>query len=316
MPFGGRYVSTIKNCIFAAVFAGAAIYGTHLFKEEKKQDGVVKKDLEQKISDLSSSFGLQISARDQKIIQLEDKIKQIENKHSFLKAYLAFNSSVQITYSVNGDVRISSGSVVCSISQDDEFFSNYVLCVSHAFEDFDLPGNVTKTSFIKVQTYKMEGVDVIPYSSYEGQIVVSDDGKGLAIVYFESIEPIYSAKIASREKLKNIPVLSEVFTIGCPLGLPVFKTNGELQSLSFSKVKYDSWLMNVPVFPGNSGGGVYLADTNELVGVVQSCGSFSINEFANMPVSHLSFMIPLTDFKDWLEENKLGFIYDKKIKVD
>ena len=66
------------------------------------------------------------------------------------------------------------------------------------------------------------------------------------------------------------------------------------------------WMTNAQMIFGNSGGGVYDAATQELVGV-----SSRVCAYGNVlpaAVPHLGVMVPMSTVLDWLEQNEFGFL--------
>ena len=59
----------------------------------------------------------------------------------------------------------------------------------------------------------------------------------------------------------RVSVWDPIYAVGCPLGNDPIPTQGEISSLSNELNGSNYWMINAPTYFGNSGGGVYLADT-------------------------------------------------------
>jgi len=117
-------------------------------------------------------------------------------------------------------------------------------------------------------------------------VVATDTGKDLALLRLvlsnnqKLTTNIYSAKLAPRGYVPYI--FTPVWVIGCSLGLAPRPTEGCITKVQefissqvheFTREPVSSltrelfWEMNAPIWPGNSGGGVFLKDTHELIGI-------------------------------------------------
>jgi S1-C subfamily serine protease len=109
-------------------------------------------------------------------------------------------------------------------------------------------------------------------------VVATDTDKDLALLRLvlsnnqQLITKIYSAKLASRDYVPYI--FTPIWVIGCSLGYAQRPTEGcitAINEIASTTPRNDSvvnyWEMNAPIWPGNSGGGVFLKDTHELIGI-------------------------------------------------
>jgi len=101
-------------------------------------------------------------------------------------------------------------------------------------------------------------------------VVATDTGKDLALLKLIPLNPhnlrFHTANLAAKDYVPYI--FTPVWVIGCSLGYAPRPTEGTITALSDlrdSVVNY--WEMNAPIWPGNSGGGVFLKDTHELIGI-------------------------------------------------
>jgi S1-C subfamily serine protease len=127
-------------------------------------------------------------------------------------------------------------------------------------------------------------------------VIVTDTGKDLALLNLITDKPYpYAAKLAPRNYVPYI--FTPVWVIGCSLGYAPRPTEGTITSLSDlrdSVVKY--WEMNAPIWPGNSGGGVFLKDTHELIGL-----AVWVKVYHGQLASTMGGIVPLPDIYEFLE---------------
>jgi len=146
-------------------------------------------------------------------------------------------------------------------------------------------------------------------------VVLTDTGKDLALLRCASVVTSHAssfvAKLAPRSYTPY--VFTPIWVVGCSLGYSPRPTEGcitvasnhgdtentekNLRALSDSVVNY--WEMNAPIWPGNSGGGVFLKDTHELIGIavwVKICHG--------QLASTMGGIVPLQTIYEFLKEVK------------
>lgn len=302
MPLG-RQNNKLKESIVALVFAASSICtGYAIFSGYKRIAAA-----EKRVDELSSLAARQNKENGVLSSSLEGLLQAQSER--LLNEYSAFESTVKITYSEGDDYRVGAGSVIFSVKNDNGFFDNYVITAGHNFEKFDEDATTVSAS-AKVESYCLIENDVLPKYSCDAKLLVQDEDKDWALVYFESEEKSVVARLADAESIMGIHQFAKIFTIGFPLDIALVKTNGELQAKGGIEGMDDIWLVTPNVFPGNSGGGVFLRDSGKLVGMVNGCAKLPLERNVDMPVSHIAFMTSFVALKDWLEMNKFGFVYD------
>jgi len=127
-------------------------------------------------------------------------------------------------------------------------------------------------------------------------VVVTDTGKDLALLKLITDKPYpYAAKLAPRDYLPKI--FTPIWVIGCSLGLSPRPSEGiitTLGDLCAFVVKY--WEISAPIWPGNSGGGVFLKDTHELIGL-----AVWVRVYQGQLVSTMAGVVPLEEIYEFLE---------------
>jgi S1-C subfamily serine protease len=158
------------------------------------------------------------------------------------------------------DEGIGSGVVISSTG-----YATYILTAAHV---------VGNKALVTVELFN--SAETLP-----AFVVATDTGKDLALLRCASgvlshasktQDPRlttpwrYTAKLAPNDYVPYI--FTPIWVIGCSLGYPPRPTEGcitALGDLGVSAVRY--WEMNAPIWPGNSGGGVFRKDTHELIGI-------------------------------------------------
>ena len=65
-------------------------------------------------------------------------------------------------------------------------------------------------------------------------------------------------------------------------------------------------MINAPTYFGNSGGGIYRADTHQLIGVFSKI--YTHGKGRPVVVPHMGLCTPIDQIYDWLEDNKLSHL--------
>ena len=212
--------------------------------------------------------------------------------------------SVRITT----DDGIGSG-VIISYHGDTENTENiYILTAAHVVGD---------EALVSVELF--DSAKTLP-----AFVVATDTGKDLALLRCASgvlshasktQDPRlttpwrYTAKLAPRDYVPYI--FTPVWVIGCSLGYSPRPTAGEITRASGvmrnasgaqtqdARPTTQYWEISAPIWPGNSGGGVFLKDTHELIGIavwVKVCqGQLASTMGGIVPLPDIyEFLAPLT----------------------
>lgn len=151
---------------------------------------------------------------------------------------------------------------------------------------------------------------VVSTNGKEARIVAWDDKLDLALLRLETIAEIdWIARLCSAEQFdRGIFAFDRVFTVGAALGEDPVVTEGHVAQFD-RKIDAEPYLLTTaPSIFGNSGGAVYLADTEELIGVP---ARIAVTGFSSA-VTHLSYSIPIPTLYRFLEEKDFQYIYDSR----
>lgn len=151
---------------------------------------------------------------------------------------------------------------------------------------------------------------VVSKNGKEAIIVAWDDKLDLALLRLETVvQAPFVAKLCPAERFeRGIFSFDRVFTVGAALGEDPVVTEGRIAQFD-RKIDAEPYLLTTaPSIFGNSGGAVYLADTEELVGVP---ARIAVAGFGNA-VTHLSYSIPITTVYRFLTEKDFQYIFDPR----
>lgn len=133
----------------------------------------------------------------------------------------------------------------------------------------------------------------------QGKMVAEWIEADLALVRIETdvdLGPV--ARLAPRERQEIVDAFTPVYTVGCPLGTNAQATRGEVTRNDWDVDEQPYWMVSSPAYFGNSGGGVFLEDTHELVGIFSKI--YTHGTYRPQVVTHMGLAVPLATIHDWL----------------
>jgi len=126
-----------------------------------------------------------------------------------------------------------------------------------------------------------------------GSVLATDTLKDLALIKAYTYKTFpYVARLARRGY--KVHVFQPVWVIGCSLGYPPRPTSGEVTAIN------QYYEINAPIWPGNSGGGVFLKDTHELIGI-----AILVKVYQGQLVSTMGSIVPLEDIYEFIDSHAL-----------
>lgn len=201
---------------------------------------------------------------------------------------------------LRGNGTVGSGVVVRSIqSAGAEHAITDVLTAYHVvLEILGTPGEsrVDDIRFLDPNTNRLQDM------SHAGTLVLSDESADIALVRIEMAQPWpYTAQPVPRAEMREVEIFAQVYAVGCPLGNKPLPTPGEISSQEKEVGGQNFWMINAPTFFGNSGGGVFLADSGELIGI--SSMIYTYGKQQPMVVPHMGLFVPMNSIYEWLSAN-------------
>ena len=154
--------------------------------------------------------------------------------------------------------------------------------------------------------------DVIGWSTVDADIEMYHKEQDMTLLKFrdETVYPV--VKWYARDKIKSIPILSDIACIGAALGQKPIATLGLLNGKQIEIDNYEYWMSGAQSIFGNSGGGLFILDDEDwfFLGIpsrtaVQPMG------FTAQAITHMGYFIPLHRIYDWLDDNCYQFLYDE-----
>ena len=228
---------------------------------------------------------------------------------------------VRVTTSEGG----GSGTVVYSALDIAGGYSTYILTNEHVVDN-----SITyavKWHGILKREWKQEilgevGVDFFKYQweqrvygaeSVLAKIMAYDKTEDLALLKLKVLLPIEDvAKLYPKGMESNLKLTAPTTCIGCGLGEPPVVTKGVLSQFGRIIDNKEFWVQTAPFIFGNSGGAIFLEETEEFIGVPSLLPVVMLG-FGADAITHMGLIVPITRVYEFLDAQMFRFIYDKTL---
>jgi len=226
------------------------------------------------------------------------------------------------TVRVRAGNSIGSGTIIASIKNGTRF-DTFVLTNHHVIEDaiqIAEEWNPIKKKMEKKETRATIEVEQFKYQNLSlntgtllvlSDIVEWDKNHDLGLIRMRSDEYFQPAKLLPKDKIDKLRIFEPVIISGCGAGRSPFPTSGMIASLQDEIENLPYWMVTAPSVFGNSGGGTFLSNSFDFVGI-PSRGSVVFVGWAPNAVYHMSYIIPISRIYKWLEETGWSSLNDSK----
>lgn len=268
------------------------------------------------LSKLESQSGSEAAAVRRELSSLESRVanlKQAAEEHATMLAAARANEDVEIRYKelmsptvrVNARHEVGSGTILWSRASGKRA-RTYILTAWHIVQD-----NVTEDGSIPLEVDFYAAGELL--RSETGKIVSKQARLDLALLEVRGYHA-YSqkARIPRRSDLPGIKIFSKVYAIGCPLGYSPLPTSGELTSKDKELDGNHYWMINAPTIFGNSGGGIYVARSRTLIGVLSRISAYK--NMIDVAVPHMGLVTSMDQVYDWLDKTRYSFVYKDRLE--
>jgi S1-C subfamily serine protease len=194
---------------------------------------------------------------------------------------------------LSGGGTVGSAVLLPSESSEGEWRTQ-LLTAWHVVRDIRL--GLGEDALIPVTLYNEDGSS----RHEEAKLLCRDATIDIALLELTSTgSKLPGAQLASRTALAKIKVFEDVYAVGCPLGNDPIPTHGKLSDTSHVVEGTTHWMISAPTYIGNSGGGIFHAESEELVGIFSKL--YTHGSLRPTVVPHMGLAIPLVEVYEWLE---------------
>jgi hypothetical protein len=218
-----------------------------------------------------------------------------------------FSTLLSPTVKISSKSDVGSGTVIYSAKHGERYVS-YVLTAHHIVEQ-----NWDPKSPIPLQVLSFK--DGRKIREENGVVVAVNQSIDLALIELDT-ETVYDAvaKMIAPERAGDVRLYSRVHALGCPLGYAPIPTSGELTTKTKVLDGQSYWMINAPTIFGNSGGGIYLADSGEMIGILSRISAYK--NLIDVAVPHMGIVTSMPDVYGWLEHEHYQFLFNDKFSYD
>ena len=219
-----------------------------------------------------------------------------------------------------------SGTIIYSKldSKNPAEYLSFILTNHHVVEDAikikDDWDSVVKKN-IKKEFTSPVGVEIFRYvylskvdssDSRRAEIIAYDKYHDLAVLKLDSpLKQEYVASLIPEDKIKDLKLFTPIWSVGASLLHDPFANPGYITYLKEIIENKMYGMSNCNSIFGNSGGGIYLADTGEFIGVPSRISAIQVG-FGVDIITWMGFFAAPQRIYEFLKEQDLGFIYDDK----
>ena len=200
------------------------------------------------------------------------------------------------TVQLSGESTVGSGVLLESqLREDGDGYQTYLLTAWHVVRDILADADELDRP-VPVTMYSREGEK----KHFEAELLRFDPDIDSALLILATSEAVPSgAKLATREKLEAIKIFSNIYAAGCPLGNDPIPTFGEIADTRHVVDGDRYWMVSAPTYVGNSGGGIFDAESFELIGIFSKI--YTHGNLRPTVVPHMGLATPLSVIYDWLD---------------
>ena len=250
-------------------------------------------DLQETLNEKWSHFGDGVQRTQGLALQNREQLEQIDRRLN-RDVESMWRELMGPTVQLSGESTVGSGVLLESIP-DGDGYKTYVLTAWHVVRDILADADMLDGP-IPITMYSPEGAK----TRFEAELLRFDPGIDSALLQLDSTEAVpFGAKLASRDELASISIFSNIYAAGCPLGNDPIPTFGELADTRHVVDGDLYWMVSAPTYVGNSGGGIFDADSRKLIGIFSKI--YTHGTLRPTVVPHMGLSTPLSVVYDWLD---------------
>jgi len=207
------------------------------------------------------------------------------------------------TVQLNGSDTVGSGTLVYSgPAPNGRKPESYVLTSYH----------VVRNILADTPSAKKDGVQTTIYCGdarreVRADLVVFEARIDAALMKLRSDDAWYNlAQVLLPGEAARVEVWDPIYAVGCPLGNDPIPTQGAISSLKNELNGTNYWMISAPTYFGNSGGGIYLAETRQLIGVFSKI--YTHGKGNPVVIPHMGLCTPITAIHEWLAKEGLDWV--------
>ena len=263
----------------------------------------LNQDIEARWADVSRTLEATAQIAERNKDTFDDLLRDLEDKRPTPRDVKSLWSDLMgPTIQIADESTVGSGVLLRSREVREGRYETNVLTAWHVVRDvLDDPSDLTQ--LIPLFVYDIEGESREHFAT----LVDYDARLDIALLLVTTSKPFdHGADLPPRARLAQRSVFDAIYAVGCPLGNDPIPTRGEIADTRHSVDGESYWMISAPTYIGNSGGGIFDADTHELLGIFSKI--YTHGNLRPTVVPHMGLVTPLEKVYSWLEATGNGAV--------
>ncbi len=215
--------------------------------------------------------------------------------------YARYDRLVRPVVRLEGDDTIGSG-VVISSRASGTCPGTYVMSAYHVARNIlTEAGDPKGERGIRITLFLLSGTD-----SDVADVLCYDEASDLVLLKLRGSRLYPEAKLLPAGRIGDVDVFTPVYAVGCPDGSDLIPTLGEVASVHKIINNRNYWMISAPAYFGNSGGGVYLEESGELIAIFARVYAYGSGRL--IPIPHMGYVVPIDAVAQFLEKSGYAFL--------
>jgi hypothetical protein len=187
--------------------------------------------------------------------------------------------------------------------EEEGAYQTYILSARHIINN----GAIFGAPIVTAKVYDVDGKEIM---SLRCEVAYQHKVADILILSARTEEPLPTAAMYDHQDMGEISMHEKAYNVGCPIALNIAITSGYIFTKQRDELS-NLWGSTANAVFGNSGGGVFLADTYQLIGIVVQIPILKMGPISQIPVMHISFFRPLDQIVERIKLDKpeLGFLF-------
>jgi S1-C subfamily serine protease len=273
----------------------------------EREIAALRGELEQRshtLAELAEGAARRVSEEGERLTELRSRIDGLDRGRDVDGMWREIVGPV---VQLAGDATVGSGVLLESRPRPEGGFTTYMVTSWHVVRDiYGSPERVATP--VPVRIYLPEG----GLRRETASMVAYDVPLDVALLVLDTEVAVpCGARLASRERVAGVRIFDPVYAVGCPLGNDPIPTAGEIAATQHEVDGARYWMISAPTYIGNSGGGIFDAQTHELVGIFSKI--YTHGAMRSTIVPHMGLATPLSMIYGWLDEVGQSQVVDLQV---
>jgi S1-C subfamily serine protease len=263
-----------------------------LFEQRLREMRSVLEERWTEVDEVAASAA-EIAQQDRaRIEQLDDSLGMLQTGRDIERMW---HELVGPVVQIAGDATVGSGVLLESRRVEEDAWLTYLLTSWHVVRD--IYGTTDRVDMpVDVKVYLENGTTRVETA----RMLIYDVDLDAALLRLETAQPVeFGARLAPRSRVEGVQVFDSVYAVGCPLGNDPIPTAGEVAATRHLVDGETYWMISAPTYIGNSGGGIFDAESHELLGIFSKI--YTHGTMRSTIVPHMGLVTPLAKIYDWLD---------------